>query len=395
MKSLKLFLSTDLLYSQNRKELSMSIVLSSKKVLVIGVAIFIALVMQTESFADQGWEVITQLPPKRLAFATAVVGHKVYLIGGSVFEKAKFDRGILGPYGISTVEVYDTQTNAWQKGTDMPTPRHAAKAAVVNGTIFVFGGWNGPVDFALRKYPVNVEAYNPRTDTWIQKQDMPVPRVDFDIGVVDGKIYLIGGSMRAGGGESLNRVDVYNPITDTWVKGREMPTPRSSLRLAVVGNRIYAIGGLEWRPRVNFGLTVIEEYDATSRQWQKRGDMLDTRDWFKTVVVRDSIYLIGGSIWKGVGFVREYLASVNVYDPQRDAWNDIPAMPMPLTPQGAAVVNGRVYVLGGTGDVGKGLDLFPDVLVYDTGFRAVEAKGKLSTRWGKLKAEPQRQHQSP
>ncbi len=394
MKSLKLFLSTDLLYSQNRKELSMSTVLSSKKVLVIGVAIFIALVMQTESFADQGWEVITQLPPKRGAFATAVVGHKVYLIGGSVFEKAKRDKGILGPYGISTVEVYDTQTNAWQKGTDMPTPRHAAKAAVVNGTIFVFGGWNGPVDFALRKYPVNVEAYNPRTDTWVQKQDMPVPRVDFGIGVVDGKIYLIGGSMRANR-EEIDRVDVYNPATDTWAKGREMPTPRSNLSVAVVGNHIYAIGGLAGWPRVNFGLTVIEEYDTTSRQWREKGDMLDTRDWFKTVVVRDSIYIIGGSIWKGVGFAREYLASVNVYDPQRDSWNDIPAMPMPLTPQGAAVVNGRVYVLGGAGDVGKGWDLFPDVVVYDTGFRAVTTKGKLSTRWGKLKAEPQRQHQTP
>ncbi len=372
----------------------MSTMLSSKKVIAIGLAIFIALVMQTESFANQDWEVRTQLPPKRLAFATAVVGHKVYLIGGSVYDKAKRDRGIFGPLGIPTVEVYDTQTNAWQRVADMPTSRHAAKAAVVNGTIYVFGGSHGEANALLRKYPVNVEAYNPRTNTWIQKQDMPVPRVDFDIGVVDGKIHLIGGSIRSSG-ESLNRVDVYNPVTDTWVKGREMPTPRSSLRLAVVGNRIYAIGGLEWRPRVNFGLTVIEEYDTTSRQWQKRGDMLDTRDWFKTVVVRDSIYLIGGSIWKGVGFVREYLASVNVYDPQKDEWSDIPVMPIPFTPQGAVVVNGRIYVFGGAGDVGKGWELFPDVLAYDTGFRAVEAKGKLSTRWGKLKAEPQRQHQSP
>ncbi len=372
----------------------MSTMLSSKKVIVIGVLIFILSLMKIETFADQGWEVRTQLPPKRLAFATAVVGHKVYLIGGSVFEKAKRDRGIFGPLGISTVEVYDTQTNTWQRAADMPTPRHAAKTAVVNGIIYVFGGSHGDVKALLRKYPVNVEAYNPRTDTWVQKQDMPVPRVDFGIGVVDGKIYLIGGSMRANR-EETDRVDVYNPATDTWAKGREMPTPRSNLSVAVVGNHIYAIGGLAGWPRVNFGLTVIEEYDTTSRQWQNRGDMLDTRDWFKTVVVRDSIYIIGGSIWKGVGFAREYLASVNVYDPQKDAWRDIPAMPTPFTPLRAEVIDGRIYVFGGSGDVGKGWDLFPDVLVYDTGFRAVEAKGKLSTRWGELKAEPQRQHQRP
>ena len=370
----------------------MSNVFHRRRVMII--AVFILLLMQTESFAGEDWEVRTQLPPKRMAFATAVVGHKVYLIGGTIYEKAKFDKGILGPYGIQTVEVYDTQTNTWQRVADIPTPRHAAKAAVVNGTIYVFGGSHGEANALLRKHPVNVEAYNPQTNTWIQKQDMPVSRVDFDLGVADGKIYVIGGSIRHNG-ESVNRVDVYNPATDTWVKGREMPTPRSSLSVAVVGNRIYAIGGLVWRPRFNFGLTVIEEYDATSRQWRKKADMLDTRDWFKTVVVRDAIHLIGGSIWKGVGFAREYLASVNVYDPQKDAWSDIPAMPIPFTPQGAEVVNGRIYVFGGTGDIGKGWELFPDVVVYDTGFRAVEANGKLSTRWGELKAEPQRQYQRP
>ena len=370
----------------------MSSVFNPRRVIII--VVFILLLMQTESFAGEDWEVRTQLPPKRMAFATAVVGHKVYLIGGTVYEKAKRDKGIFGPLGIQTVEVYDTQTNTWQRVADIPTPRHAAKAAVVNGTIYVFGGSHGEVNALLRKHPVNVEAYNPRKNTWIQKQDMPVSRVDFDIGVVDGKIYVIGGSIRHNG-ESVNRVDVYNPATDTWVKGREMPTPRSSLSVAVVGNRIYAIGGLVWRPRAHFGLTVIEEYDATSRQWQEKGDMLDPRDWFKTVVVRDSIYLIGGSIWKGVGFVREYLASVNVYDPQKDEWSNIPSLPIPFTPQGAAVVNGRIYVFGGTGDIGKGWKLFPDVVVYDTGFRAVEANGKLTTRWSELKAEPQRQYQRP
>ena len=358
-----------------------------KKAMVIGIVVFILSLMQIETFADQDWELKTQLPTERVIFATTVVDNKIYLIGGTLYE----NKAVRGPYGISTVEVYDTQTHTWQRGADMPTPRHGAKAAVVNGTIFVFGGWNGPENHALRKYPVSVEAYNPQTDTWIQKQDMPVSRVEFGIGVVDGKIYIIGGAMRSGG-ERMGRVDVYNPATDTWVKGREMPTPREALGVGVVGNRIYAIGGRGW-PQVGFGphLTVVEEYDPTSRQWRQKSDMLDSRDSFGRVVIRDSIYLIGGVTLKGVGFAHEYLASVSVYDPQKDAWSDIPAMPMSLVPQGAAAVNGRIYVFGGSGDVGKGVELLPDVLVYDTGFHAVEADGKLRTRWGKLKAEHQNQ----
>ena len=47
-----------------------------------------------------------------MAFATAVVSHKVYLIGSPVYEKAKRDKGIFGILGIQTVEVYDTQQRA-------------------------------------------------------------------------------------------------------------------------------------------------------------------------------------------------------------------------------------------------------------------------------------------
>ena len=212
---------------------------------------------------------------------------------------------------------------------------------------------------------------------------MPVSRADFDIGVVAGKIYIIGGVTRLGK-ERMGRVDVYNPATNTWVKGQEMPTPRSQLGVAVVGNHIYAIGGRGW-PRGDFGgpyLTVIEAYDSTSGQWRKKSDMLDLRMSSAPVVVRDEIYLIGGFTPKRVGF--DYLASVSVYNPQKDAWRDIPAMPVPLVARGAAV-NGKIYVLGGVGDVGEGWELFPDVVVYDTGFRAVEANDKLSTRWGELK----------
>ena len=111
----------------------MSNVLNSKKTIAIGVAVLILLVMPIETSADQGWELITELPTKRLAFATAVVGNKIYLIGGTLYRNVKPDIAVRGPYGITTVEVYDTQTNKWQRVADMPTPRHGAKAAVVNG----------------------------------------------------------------------------------------------------------------------------------------------------------------------------------------------------------------------------------------------------------------------
>ena len=61
----------------------MSKVFNSKTAMVIGVVVFILSLMQIETFADQGWELKTQLPTERVGFATAVVGNKIYLIGGT------------------------------------------------------------------------------------------------------------------------------------------------------------------------------------------------------------------------------------------------------------------------------------------------------------------------
>ena len=38
-----------------------------------------------------------------------------------------------------------------------------------------------------------VEAYDPQTDTWTEKADIPTPRILPAASAVDGKIYVIGG----------------------------------------------------------------------------------------------------------------------------------------------------------------------------------------------------------
>ena len=358
---------------------------SLKKRIVIGVVVFILLLMQIESFAGEEWQRITQLPTKRWEFSTAVVADKIYLIGGSLFENHA------GPFGLSTVEVYDTQTNTWQRGADMPTPRTNAKAAVVNGTIYVFGGYNSKDKFLQNwKMADHVEAYDPLTDTWTRKKKMPISRFYFGLGVVAGKVYLVGGTTGLGEGQEqrMDRVDIYDPATDTWAKGPKMPTRRDPGGVAVVSDRIYVIGGEGWPLPKEWGagefLGSIEEYDPINRQWRKKKDLLEVKNWFSSVVVGDAICLIGG--YTREGGLQE-VATVNVYRPRTETWREISALPNPLGTFDAATVNGKIYVLG---SLGADARFSTDVLVYDARFRAVEATGKMLTRWGKLKAEPQK-----
>ncbi|MDE0427067.1 MAG: sigma-70 family RNA polymerase sigma factor [Candidatus Poribacteria bacterium] len=338
-------------------------------------------------FSTSHWELITEIPTKRTNFSTVVVDDKIYLIGGTLFENGR------GPFGLSTVEVYDPKTNIWQRGTDMPTPRAGARTAVVNGTIYVFGGYSGIDNRGENfKFLDIVEAYDPQTDTWVRKQDMPFPCSNFGIGVVAGKVYTIGGLADSNKEESnslkwTDRVEVYDPQTDTWAERAKMPTRRDYFGVGVVNNRIYVIGGRGWpqvgNPSGTF-LTVVEEYNPETNQWRKKNDILDLRLYSSTVVVDDQIYLIGGFVWQDG--LRRDPATVDVYTPETEEWSDIPPMPTGKTPFGVAIVKGKIYVFGGEGENGEFL---PTVEVFNTDFHAVDAIGKLPVCWGELKAQHQ------
>ena len=53
---------------------------------------------------------------------------------------------------------------------------------------------------------------------------MPTQRYGFDTCIVNGKIYAIGGEIEEFGNLSLSTVEMYDPKTDTWERRADMPT---------------------------------------------------------------------------------------------------------------------------------------------------------------------------
>lgn len=105
------------------------------------------------------------------------------------------------------------------------------------------------------------------------------------------------------------------------------------------------------------------------------------------VVIAGKIYLIGGSAVGAHGVRGDWLTSTEVYDPATKRWRLTPTPTAPtLPPFSMVAVNGKIYAFGGTTVDGE---FSPTVEVFDTGFRAVTATGKLPTRWGALKIERQ------
>ncbi|MXV84378.1 hypothetical protein F4X88_14955 [Candidatus Poribacteria bacterium] len=371
-------------------------ILRSLQEVMVGCAVVMLSHFAIGDAAANEWRVISELPTPRGEFATAVVDRKIYLIGGTPLENLRGVRrenepGIWkGPFGMTLVEVYDPQTNTWQRLTDMPTVRSGAKAAVVNGKIYVLSGRVGKDRQAVNlKVLKVVEMYDPQTDTWVRKQDMSRHRMAFGIGVIAGKIYTIGGTTDAKPGDPwrVDLVEVYDPATDTWAKRADMPTRRRAVKAAVIRDTLYAIGGGGWPPAGAGGpfLGTIEVYEPRINRWTKRPEMPNPRTVFFSVVIDEKIYLIGG-----LRAGDSHPAPIEVYEPATERWRLVSARSTIKSPFGVAAVNGNIYIFGGKTE---NRELSPIVEVFDTGFRNVEARGKLPTRWGQLKVEYQGQSQ--
>lgn len=194
------------------------------------------------------WETKTAMPTSRMHLCANEVNGKIYLIGGRTG----------GPSSIVGLnEVYDVVNDSWTTKTPLYNPVDGYASVVVDGKIYVLGGFEGlhhgvPVDFN--------QIYDTETDTWSSGAQMPEIVRDAAAGATTGilapkRIYVIGGGpdMRA-----FNFTQVYNPENDSWAIGAEMPTSRGWLAVAVVNDLIYAIGGAPYV--MSAFLTTNEQY---------------------------------------------------------------------------------------------------------------------------------------
>ena len=316
------------------------------------------LVTVSISLAEKGaWMEKAPMSTARSTVATCVVDGKIYAIGG-------WD----GVRPLAAVEVYDPVTDTWTKKAPMPTARGALSASVVNGKIYVFGG-QLTTPIAAGPRVAAVEEYDPVTDTWTKKANLPSPRAGLSTSAVDGIIYVFGGW------PTLRTVEAYDTVKDNWKRKTDMPTGRGGLSTSVVDGKIYAIGGAINPPPTVF--SAVEVYDPVTDTWTRKAGMPTGRDYLGTSVVEEKIYAVGGFGGPNLAF----LTTAEVYDVTTDTWKTLADMPTAKTTT-TSTIGGQIYAIGGGNWAGR----FATVEVFDTGVpSAVNPAGKLSTTWGGIK----------
>jgi N-acetylneuraminic acid mutarotase len=180
------------------------------------------------------WSELQKLPADANtgSFGMAVVQGKIYVARGS----GEYPSGIYWTY------CYDPISNTWTKKSPIPYHRTIESFAELNGKLYAIGG--GDPSLGGRIEVTRVDVYDPSSDSWtldaIPRMSTPRTHLEPETPVVNGKIYVIGGW---DGYSTLNSVEEYDPTTNSWRKIASMPTARYGLATAVVGNKIYAIGG--------------------------------------------------------------------------------------------------------------------------------------------------------
>ncbi len=216
-----------------------------------------------------------------------------------------------------TCPVAAMQPGTWTAAPDLPENRSAMATAVIDGSVYLLGGSLGSSPTAT------VFAYDPISTTISEKQEMSVPRSRAAAAVVDGKIYLIGGADEL---DALATVEVYDPASDTWETLADMPEARWSPAAVVNDGKIYVIGGGTSHPRDEFRqvYATLQVYDPSTNTWDTAADMPTARCALGAFVYDGLIYAVGGSVYWWT-----FTGAVEIYDPVTDTWSTGAAIPVP------------------------------------------------------------------
>ncbi|MEB3222494.1 MAG: kelch repeat-containing protein [Candidatus Sericytochromatia bacterium] len=187
---------------------------------------------------------------RRLAVpAVAAIGPRIYLTGG------------LGTSGEPVAETlaYEPATDAWPTEAlpVQPVPISAQAAAVVDGTMYLFGG--EILVEGGRPQPIGQAlAWKPGRDpAFVPIPELPTPRACAAAIAVAGRIWVIGGLDALGG--LTGAVEVYDPVAKTWSLRPPLSVPRLFPAVGLVDGQIVVAGGVLGRdPAMGLPVSAVE-----------------------------------------------------------------------------------------------------------------------------------------
>lgn len=273
-------------------------------------------------------------------------------------------------------------TPSWIPLASIPIPRQEHSTIFLPpSTIAILGGIVPTYDnstIPVATTPL-VEFYSIQNNTWATSAPLPRAMNHLNAAVVNGEIYVLGGLADTGETPPAWRAVpdsyVYTPSTNTWsdIPGLPVGELRGSAAMGVYKHLIILAGGmtdLELSPdgRQN-SVAVVSVFDTVQRKWLHVPDeakyLPQGRDHAGAAVVKGKMYVLGGRD-QGQENLKDTVFVLHLNDLSA-GWSISKArMPTPRGGVAAGVVGRKVYVFGGEGNKSAESGVFSEVEVYDT-----------------------------
>ena len=281
------------------------------------------------------WKEGAPSPFARVESPTAVIEGKVFLFGGFTDELDASDR----------VDVYDPARDAWARRKAMPTRLTHLNPAVDGGTLWLAGGFKG-------KHPGPVVAevwkYEAASDAWAAGPPLPEPRAGGGLAIAGRTLHYFGGYKAD---RDTNAGDHWSLPLDggtAWHREADLPDPRGHVSAAVLDGKIYALGGDHGHDVTQIDVASCHRFDPAARRWDAIAPLPDGRSHFEssTIVHRGRIVIVGGRCNSSKP-PRGVVGDILEYDPGADRWRVVGTLPERVLAPSAAILSGRIVVTGG------------------------------------------------
>jgi Tol biopolymer transport system component/N-acetylneuraminic acid mutarotase len=221
---------------------------------------------------SNAWETVASLDMARgEGVVVAVVSNSIYAIGGHPnYCDIKTNN-----------QMYIRASDSWIDRAPAPQPVYYALSATYGGKILLFGG----VAAGCTEVLTSMMIYDTQSDSWSPGADMPRARskgYGATAVVFNDKIYLVGGVASSSTNEQ-RIIDVYDPSSNTWAVAGLYPfdnildLPGSAINFASEPGVVYALGSESADLRCYHGqfdylnLTAVSSSNDFAHVWSPDG----------------------------------------------------------------------------------------------------------------------------
>lgn len=208
------------------------------------------------------------LPKGITSFGAAVAGDQLYVYGGHFGDAHHYsDAGQSGEFRRISLTAQNAQ---WEQLAGGPKLTGLAMVEY-HGKLFRVGGFTAKnkVDEDQSLWSQDsFSSFDPQSGTWTDLPAMPSGRSSHDAAVMDGKLYVVGGWNMQGADDTVwHTTALVCDLTQRELKWTEITTPpfqRRAVSVAAHGGKIYVIGGMTESGSTT---TEVSVFDPASNSW--------------------------------------------------------------------------------------------------------------------------------